>query len=296
MMPRKKKSKKRILGSYPFLSVIFSISLALIVIGLFGLIFIHANKLTSYIRENLEVSVYLEKDISQSQVNILREKISSKRYLDGVNSKITYISRADAAEKFIMDTGEDFTKFIGENPLRASFILKLSPVYYQVDSLEKVHKELLSLKGVYEVEYLESLVNNINENMTIIGVTLGIVALIFILVVVILINNTIKLAMFSQRFLIRSMQLVGATSAFIKRPFLLRSMFYGAVAAVLSILVTQAVYKFALTSIKNLTVLKDDQLMLFLYIIIFLVGIFVAFISTLISVNKYLKTSLDDLY
>ena len=296
MMPRKKKSKKRILGSYPFLSVIFSISLALIVIGLFGLIFIHANKLTSYIRENLEVSVYLEKDISQSQVNILREKISSKRYLDGVNSKITYISREDAAEKFIMDTGEDFTKFIGENPLRASFILKLSPVYYQVDSLEKVHKELLSLKGVYEVEYLESLVNNINENMTIIGVTLGIVALIFILVVVILINNTIKLAMFSQRFLIRSMQLVGATSAFIKRPFLLRSMFYGAVAAVLSILVTQAVYKFALTSIKNLTVLKDDQLMLFLYIIIFLVGIFVAFISTLISVNKYLKTSLDDLY
>ena len=296
MMPRKKKSKKRTLGSYPFLSVIFSISLALIVIGLFGLIFIHTNKLTSYIRENLEVSVYLEKDISQSRVNILREKISSKRYLDGVNSKITYISRADAAEKFIMDTGEDFTKFIGENPLRASFILKLSPVYYQVDSLEKVHKELLSLRGVYEVEYLESLVNNINENMTIIGVTLGIVASIFILVVVILINNTIKLAMFSQRFLIRSMQLVGATSTFIKRPFLLRAMFYGAVAAVLSILVTQAVYKFALTSIKNLTVLKDDQLMLFLYIIIFFVGIFVAFISTLISVNKYLKTSLDDLY
>lgn len=297
-MESRKPRKKRKLGSYPFVSVTFSITLALLVIGLFGLLLVHTNRLTTLIQENVEVQVFLKKDIQPGERNRIQRVLTSKRYVPQSEdqSLVRFVSRDEAAEQFIKDTGEDFTQLLGENPLRDLFVLNVGQNYQSIDSLKVIERELESLTGVYEVSYVESLVRSINQNLTKISVILLGFAVILLLVVVILINNTIKLALFSQRFLIRSMQLVGATGRFIKRPFLNRALLYGALAGLFTSGILYGLYQSALTKIEDLKQLQDEQSILILYGVLVLMGMIVAYLSTLLAVKRYLKTSLDELY
>ena len=297
-MESRKPRKKRKLGSYPFISVTFSITLALLVIGLFGLLLVHTNRLTTIIQENVEVQVFLKKDIQPGERNRIQRVLTSKRYVpkNEEQTLVRFISRDEAAAQFIEDTGEDFTELLGENPLRDLFVLNVGQEYQSLDSLELIEQELEALTGVYEVSYVESLVRSINQNLTKISVILMGFAVILLLVVVILINNTIKLALFSQRFLIRSMQLVGATAGFIKRPFLNRAIFYGALAGLFTSGILYGLYQSALTKIEDLKQLQDEQSILILYGVLVLLGMIVAYLSTLLAVKRYLKTSLDELY
>ena len=220
-----KQRKKKKLGSYPYLSVVFSIFLSLVVIGLFGLLFIYANKLTTIIKENIEIQVYLKKGISDNQRIQVQKTLSAKDYVAKKNNElqIRYVSKEQAAEKFIKETGEDFSTFLGDNPLRDAYVVKMASESQSPEVLEQAKKEIEKITGVFEVVYLESLVDSINKNLTKISVALLGFSGILIIIVILLINNTIKLALFSQRFLIRSMQLVGAKASFIQRPFLMRS-------------------------------------------------------------------------
>lgn len=297
-MESRKPRKKRKLGSYPFLSVTFSITLALLVIGLFGLLLVHTNRLTTIIQENVEVQVFLKKDIQSGERNRIQRILTSKRYVPQNDDQtlVRFVSRDEAAEQFIKDTGEDFTQLLGENPLRDLFVLNVGQDYQSVDSLKVIESELEALTGVYEVSYVESLVRSINQNLTKISLILIGFALILLIVVVILINNTIKLALFSQRFLIRSMQLVGATGRFIKRPFLNRALLYGALAGLLTSGILYGLYQSALNRIEDLKKLQDEQRILILYGLLVLLGMIVAYLSTLLAVRRYLKTSLDELY
>ena len=297
-MESRKTRKKRKLGSYPFASVVFSITLALLVIGLFGLLLVHTNRLTSIIKESVEVQVFLKKDIASGEQNRILRILSSKAYVPQVENQaaVKFISRDEAAEQFIKDTGEDFTELLGENPLRDLFVLNLTEEYQSLDSLKIIEQELKSLNGVYEVSYVESLVSSINENLTKISAILLGFTIILLFVVVILINNTIKLALFSQRFLIRSMQLVGATGGFIKRPFLSRALLYGGIAGLLTCGILFGLYESALRKIEDLQLLQDDRSMYILYGLLIIVGMIVAYLSTLLAVRRYLKTSLDELY
>lgn len=297
-MQSRKPRKKRKLGSYPFVSVTFSITLALLVIGLFGLLLIHTNRLTTIIQENVEVQVFLKKDIQPGERNRIQRVLTTKRYVpkEEDQSLVRYISRDEAAEQFIADTGEDFTELLGENPLRDLFVLNVGQAYQSVDSLALIEQELEALSGVYEVTYVETLVRSINQNLTKIGVILVGFAAILLIVVVILINNTIKLALFSQRFLIRSMQLVGATGRFIKRPFLSRAVLYGALAGLFTSGILYLLYQSALRKIEDLQQLQDERSILILYGILVLLGMIVAYLSTLLAIRRYLKTSLDELY
>ncbi|MDW3193967.1 MAG: permease-like cell division protein FtsX [Cytophagales bacterium] len=297
-MESRKPRKKRKLGSYPFMSVTFSITLALLVIGLFGLLLVHTNRLTTIIQENVEVQVFLKKDIQSGERNRIQRILTSKRYVPQTDDQrlVRFVSRDEAAEQFIKDTGEDFTQLLGENPLRDLFVLNVGQDYQSVDSLKVIEKELEALTGVYEVSYVESLVRSINQNLTKISVILLGFALILLIVVVILINNTIKLALFSQRFLIRSMQLVGATGRFIKRPFLNRAVLYGALAGLLTSGILYGLYQSALNRMEDLKQLQDEQSILILYGLLVLLGIIVAYLSTLLAIRRYLKTSLDELY
>ena len=297
MEPRKPR-KKRKLGSYPFISVTFSITLALLVIGLFGLLLVHTNRLTTIIQENVEVQVFLRKDIQPGERNRIQRVLTSKRYVPQNEDRtlVRFVSRDEAAEQFIKDTGEDFTQLLGENPLRDLFVLNVGQEYQSVDSLKLIEREIEALSGVYEVSYVESLVRSINQNLTKISVFLLGFAVILLIVVVILINNTIKLALFSQRFLIRSMQLVGATGRFIKRPFLNRALLYGAFAGLFTSGILYGLYQSALSKIEDLKQLQDEQSMLIIYGVLVLLGMIVAYLSTLLSVKRYLKTSLDELY
>ena len=296
-MQEKKPRKKRKLGGYPFISVVFSITVALLVLGLFGWMVLHSSRLGNQIQENIEIQIYLNKDLSMSDINKIKQTVATKPYtLKKTDPQVVLITKERAAEQFIKDTGEDFKQFLGDNPLRDLLTVKISSQYQTVDSLGRIKKEIERIMGVFEVDYQESLVESINQNLTKIGLVLVGISTFSLLVVIILINNTIKLALFSQRFLIRSMQLVGATSMFIRKPFLYRSMLYGLLSGVLA---SGILYGFSLymnTIIDGLAELQDMRDFMFLFGLIVIMGIVVGYFSSLRAVRKYLNMSLDELY
>jgi cell division transport system permease protein len=297
-MQDKNARKKRKLGSYPFVSVIFSITLAIFVMGLFGMLFVYAKSLTTAIQKNVEIQVYLNKQVTQADIDFLTRTVSESPYVRSEEDypQVRFLSKADAAKQFIEDTGEDFTSFIGDNPLRDALIVSVAPAYQRADSLAVIKVRLEKMRGIFEVTYVESLVESINKNLAKVGLFLGGFTVILLLVVVILINNTIKLALFSQRFLIRSMQLIGATSGFIRKPFLLRASFYGLVSGAIASGLLYALMNYGNSKIENLSDLQDDRSLLILFTGLIVMGILVGFFSTWWSVRKYLKLSLDELY
>ena len=266
--------------------------------GLFGLLALHANRLSDIIKENVEIQVFLNKPIENNEITRIQKTILSKKYvLNNQNvQSISFISKEQAAEDFVEETGEDFSQLLGDNPLRDLFVVKINPDYQSVDSLKKVQNEIESIRGVYEVSYVESLVDSISKNLTKIGIILLGFAVIFLIVVVVLINNTIKLALFSQRFLIRSMQLVGATGSFIKKPFLKRAAFYGLISGLVCSVVIFLLMQYANSRIEDLKSLQKQEDLLILFGSLIVIGIIVAYGSTLRAIKKYLKTSLDELY
>jgi len=298
MPPGEKKLRKKTLGSYPLLSVVFSITLSLLVIGLFGLILIYSNALTIIIQENIEIQVYLDKRITLNEKIKINKTLSSKDFvlIKDSEPQITVITKEEAAKQLIQETGEDFVAFIGENPLRDAMIIKVHKDYQESEKMIAIKEEIEGISGVFEVTYVENLVENINSNLTKIGLILGSIAGLLILVVVILINNTIKLALFSQRFLIRSMQLVGATTAFIKAPFLRRAINYGVLAGLLASIMLFGAVQYANSRIEELAQLQNSNYILALMIALVFLGVLVGFISTYRAVSRYLKMSLDELY
>ncbi len=286
------------MGSYPYFSVVFSIFLSLFVIGLFGLLFIHASKLTTAIKENIEVQIYLNKGITDNQRIQIQKTLSSKEYIARKNEElqISFVSKEEAAKGFIEETGEDFTNFLGENPLRDAYIIKIDPEFQSGEQLTEIKENIEKLTGVFEVVYVESLVESINKNLARISVVLLGFAVILIFIVIMLINNTIKLALFSQRFLIRSMQLVGATASFIQRPFLIRSALHGAMAGVIASAGLYGLLNFANRKIEDLASLQDLRMMFILFAALLVLGAIIGFGSTYRAINKYLKLSLDELY
>lgn len=298
MTPENRTRKKKKLGSFPFINVILSTALALFVIGLFGLLLLFAQQFRIQVERNVEVQVYLDKDISESNQARVQKILSAKSYIAQEDSRpqLSFISKEEAAKQFFEDTGEDVVSFLGENPLLDAFSLRLASGYHHPDSLKKIETDISQLDGVMEVDYLESLVQSVNENVTELSLVLLAFALVLILVVIILINNTIKLALFSQRFLIRSMQLVGATSSFIRRPFLGRAVLYGLVAGLIA---SALLYGFLLWSFEqfaNLEILYRADWLLILAGLLLFFGMLIALFSTLRAMNKYLKMSLDELY
>ncbi|MFP4091931.1 MAG: cell division protein FtsX [Cyclobacteriaceae bacterium] len=290
--------KKKKLGSYPYVSVVFSITLALFVIGLFGLLILHANRLTEMIRENVEMQVFLNRTVSENDKIQIRKTLAGKDYIAVLENQpqISFISKEEAAEAFIADTGEDFTQFLGENPLRDAFVIRIGTDYQSTEELAKIRLDIERMSGVFEVTYVENLVRSINENLAKVSLVLVGFSVLLLIIVVVLINNTIRLALFSQRFLIRSMQLVGATSGFIQRPFLTRSFFHGLSGGVFASLLLVFVLHYANQQIEDIERLQDPVLILALMGLLLLTGGVIGFASTYRAVRKYLAMSLDDLY
>ena len=290
--------QKRKLGSFPFLSVIFSITLSLVVMGIFGVSFIYLKTLTSIIQSNVEIQVYLDKSIIDHDMKRLQKILTTRPYIRSGDAaeNINFISKEMAAEVFIRDTGEDFTKFLGDNPLRDAFSVKITNQYQSVDSLKAIEIDLRRLPGVYEVVFQESLIASINKNLRKIGVLLLGMTLILLVVVIVLINNTIRIALFSQRFLIRSMQLVGATKGFIRWPFLKRSLIYGLVSGILASGIIFGIIEFAQHQIDGLDKLYAEEPLFILFAVLIFLGLLISYLSTLSSMRRYFKISLDELY
>jgi len=290
--------QKRKLGSFPFLSVIFSITLSLVVMGIFGIAFIYLKTLTSIVQSNVEIQVYLDKSIRDHDVKRLEKIMTTRPYIrsDDATENIKFISKETAAEVFIRDTGEDFIKFLGDNPLRDAFSVKIINQYQSVDSLKTIEIDLRRLPGVYEIVFQESLIASINKNLRKIGILLLGMTLILLVAVIVLINNTIRIALFSQRFLIRSMQLVGATKGFIRWPFLKRSLIYGLVSGILASGIIFGIIQFAQHQIDDLDKLYAEEPLFILFAVLIFLGLLISYLSTLSSMRRYFKISLDELY
>ena len=245
------------------------------------------------------MQVYLDKDISDAQRIKVLKRLEQFEFVgkdeEGI-PKISFISKEDAAQNFINETGEDFVSFLGENPLRDVYLINIDPDFQTEQGMVDIETTLAGITDVFEVEYVENLVGTINSNISKISLVLIAFAAILVIVVIILINNTIKLALFSQRFLIRSMQLVGATNGFIRRPFLIRSAMHGILAGLIASLLLFLLSEYAYERIDDLILLKDQDLMLVLFAGLLFVGLVLGLASTWRSVNKYLKLTLDELY
>ena len=291
------KAKKQ-LGYFKFGSVLFSTTLSLFIVGLFGIILIQASSLTKMIRENIEIQVFLDKGLSQQQLGDLRKNLAERPFVLHTEDSVylRFISNKEAAETFIQNTGEDFTQFLEDNPLRDSYVFSVSEEFQSSEQLTLIAKELETQPGVFEVSYMTDLVDSINKNLFKVSLIMGGFILILIVTVIMLINNTIRLALFSQRFLIRSMQLVGATRGFIRKPFIVRAFFFGILAGILASGILYALLEYTKGNIEGFASLQNTELMLLLFVGLTVTGGFLSGISTLRSVNKYLNMSLDELY
>jgi len=292
-----KARKKKKLGSYPYVSVVFSITLALFVFGLFSTLVIYSQKLATVIRQNIEMQIYLRKNLSENQQISIRQTLATQPFVVIENNapKIRFVSKEAAAEDFKKNTGEDF-EFLGENPLRDAFVINVDQKYHTEVRMDSIKNEISKISGVYEVTYVKNLVSSINQNLTKISLILIGFTLIMIIVVIVLINNTIKLALFSQRFLIRSMQLVGATQGFIIKPFLLRSVLHGFLGAIFASGAILLVLNYAYRKIEELRDLEDRNLIIVLLGSLLISGIILGFLSTYRAARKYMNMSLDELY
>ena len=285
-----KSSMRRSKPSY-FFSILGVASL-LILIGILGWFVINGSKLERYFRGSVQVQVYLRENAPQNDIDSLMSYIKSKPY----TTSAKHITKDRAKEKFLQENSEDWNKVLDYNPLPASIDFNLKSEYVNKDSLQNITADLSQNIIVSEIRYPTEVVSNLNTVVKKIGlVLLGAVTLLGILVLV-LIDNTIKLAMFSNRFLIKTMQMVGATRWFISKPFDAKAVINGFISALIAIAVL-LIFIFSVEKwLPEIKVLRDYWLLALLFISIIVVGIFITFISTHRSVTKYLKMKLDDLY
>ncbi len=290
-------AKKKKIGSYPNTMIVVSLTAALFLIGFCGLLVIQSKKLVSIIRQNIEISVFLNKTLSPAgQDSVFREIKKKPFVLTGVDSAIVFVSKEQAAKEFIEGTKEDFTTLLGENPLLNSFRVKIDDEHFAENKLQAIKGQLERIKGVHEVVYQENLADEINRNITKVYMVLAAFSFVLLIIIVILINNTIKLAIYSQRFLIRSMQLVGATDGFIQRPFLMHGVLQGFVGGVLACVFLVILQQAAVRNIEGLAMLQEYYKLGGLMVTVILLGIVIGLACTYQSLSRYLRISLDQLY
>ncbi len=281
---------RRLRSSY--ISTVISITLVLFVLGLLGLIILHAQKLSEHVRENIAVSVFLERGTGDDDIAYLRAMIDEMPAV----RKTTYISSEEAARQLMEDLGEDFVDFLGYNPLTASVIIHLHANYANPDSLLLLEDAVMRQAHVTDVDYQHSLVTLVNQNVRRIGLGLLIFSSLLLMIAFALINNTIRLSVFSKRFLIKSMQLVGATQSFIRRPFIIKGVKQGVISSIITILLMIATLYAGQQQIPELVMLYDPGMLLILFGCILFLGVVISWISTFFAVRKYLKIKTDFLY
>ncbi|MEP7377557.1 MAG: ABC transporter permease [Chitinophagaceae bacterium] len=285
-----KSSGKRGKPSY-FMSIL-GVTLVLFLLGIIGWLVINANKLASTLQENIEVGAYLRGDVSAKDSTALMDYISPKPYI----REIEFVTKEGARKKFLSDGNEDWGKVLDENPLPNSINFKVKKEYMNSDSLAAIQADLQQQTYINEVRYPKALVDKLNKNIQKISFILLAVAILLSLVVIILIDNTIRLAMFSNRFLIKTMQMVGATRWFIAKPMNVRAIINGAISGVIAITAVILVIIGAERVLPEMKAIHDNTTLAFLFTGLIILGICITLFSTHRSVLKYLRMKLDDLY
>jgi cell division transport system permease protein len=285
-----KGSAKRSTPSY--FMVVVGVSLVLFLLGLLGWIVINANRLGENIRENVEVQIYVRQNISPKDSAALVQFVAAQPYVRSYE----YITKEMARKQFVGQGNDDFMSVLEQNPLPASVDFRVRSEYANADSLNKIKADFAQNIAVDEVKYNKKLVSNVDDWIRKTSLILLIVTLAISIAVIILIDNTIRLSMFSNRFLIKTMQMVGATRWFIARPMNRKAIIHGAISGVIAIAAIIGIIFAFETWLPWIRALRDNMLLGMMFAVMILLGICISFISTHRSVVKYLKMKLDDLY
>ncbi|HRX31759.1 MAG: cell division protein FtsX [Bacteroidales bacterium] len=285
-----KATKGRLRSSY--ISSIISIALVLFTLGVLGMLVVSAKTLSDYIKENIGFTVYLNDSISFADANYIKKMLDASDF-----TKTTrYYTKEDAAKIMEEELGEDVIDYLGYNPLSAYIDVRLKANYANNDSIPKIETWLKQFPQIKEIEYQKSLVNLVNENVSKVSMIILVFSGLMLFIALVLINNTIRLSVYSKRFLINTMKLVGASWGFIRKPFLLKSILHGLYASLLAVGLLVALIYGIKTEIADLMVIINPVYFIFIFAFITVVGILINLSATFLAVNKFLRLNADDLY
>lgn len=283
-------TRRRLTGSR--ITTIVSISLVLFAIGLVGLLVLHTQKLSDYVKENIGFTVYMNKNVKEADIVQLQKELDAHQYVRSTE----YISEEKAAETYQKELGVPFVQFIGYNPLHTSIEVHFKSEYSNAVFFEQLIGQIKTNPIVSEVTYQKSLIQEVNDNVRKISLILLVFSLLLFIIATTLINNTIRLSVYSKRFLIKSMQLVGATEGFIRRPFVQTSIIHGLISSLMAIGMLTGVIYISRREIPEIVSLQSLDLFLILFAFVIIIGFLISWISTYFAVRKYLRIKTDYLY
>lgn len=261
-------------------------------LGLMGLLILNANQLSNYVKENIGVSIILKDNVKEVEIRKLQKTLDATEYVKATE----FVDKETAAKELQKELGEDFISFLGYNPLKATIDVKLYAEYANPDSIAFIEKDFTRYNQVQEVYYQKSLVHLVNENVKRISlIILAFSGLLFVISFT-LINNTIRLSIYSQRLIINTMQLVGATRGFIRKPFMGKSLLHGILGALIANSMLSGVIYLSQKELSQVISFSNVEMVGILFLLIILLGILITWISTLFAVNKYLSLESRSLY
>lgn len=287
-----KRNKATGLLSTQFVTSLISTTLVLVLLGTIVLFVFTARNLSSYVRENINVSVLLNDDITPGETQSLKQSLQAQQYV----KSLKYVSKERALHDQCVSMGTDPSEFLGYNPFTASFELKVKSEYANNESLAKITQQLKSTNKVMDVIYQKELMNSVNKNIRKFSVILLIIAALFTYISFALINNTVRLTIFSRRFIINTMKLVGASWSFIRRPFLNQGLLLGVISAIIADAIIIGGVYWARTYEPEINTVIDMQVMTIVGVSVLVFGLLITFICTYVSLSKYLKMSSNELY
>tara|TARA_B100000401_G_scaffold436788_1_gene380960 strand:- start:660 stop:1538 length:879 start_codon:yes stop_codon:yes gene_type:complete len=273
-------------------SIIVSLSLVLFMLGVLGLLLINSQKISNYVKENIGFTIMLNDDINDvERINLEKELISANFV-----KNTRFVSKSEAAQKLQKELGEDFISFLGYNPLLNSIEITLNAKYTSVDSLNLIAENLSKNTKIYEIFYQKDLIKKLNENVNKLSLFLIVFCLLLFFISFTLINNTIRLSIYSKRFLIRTMRLVGATNYFIQKPFLEKSIYEGVYSSIFAVFLLMGSINLVQKEIASILNINDIKNIGIVFILIFTFGLLISFFSTYFAVKKHIYQKQNKIY
>jgi cell division transport system permease protein len=282
--------KRRLISSY--FSVVLSVFLVLFLLGILGLFIINSKKLADDFREKIAMTVFFKKEANDTILKAFGQELKTTKF----SKSFVYVSKEQAAKEHTDIIGEDFVTFLGENPLQNSYDIHLKANYVVRDSIAKIESQLRKNPMVSDIVYDKQLVNLVNDNIKKVSMWILIASAFLTIIAVLLINSSLRLSIHSNRFIIKTMQMVGATKSFIRKPFVMRSIKLGMIGAGLAILALIGVLIYLETSFPDLGILDDKLLIGLVLVAVFGLGILITWLSTYFATQRFLNLRTDDLY
>ena len=282
--------KRRLISSY--FSVVLSVFLVLFLLGMLGLFIINSKKLADDFRENIAMTVFFKNEANDTIIKSFNAELKRAQFA----KTFEYVSKDAAAKQHTDIIGEDFVTFLGENPLQNSFDIHLKADYVYKDSIAKVESQLRKNPMISDIVYDKQLVNLVNDNIKKVSMWILIISGFFTVIAVLLINSSLRLSIHSNRFIIKTMQMVGATKAFIRKPFVMRSVRLGMIGAGLAIIALIGVLIYLESNFPDLGLLDDQLLIALVLVAVFAIGVLITWLSTYFATQRFLNLRTDDLY